>query len=161
MQFGVFCAWLPRCGACRKLYLNNNSFADAGIAVLAEAAARPGALPALKRLFLKNNRITDAGIAALAEAAAKPGALQKLEQLWLGNNPITEAGAGSLARALEAGALPALTELLLPASAKGNADLERVAASRAGLRVAFTMSWKGAASRGRSVEKKRSGNECS
>jgi hypothetical protein len=57
--------------------------------------------------------------------------------LRLHDNPITEAGAGSLARALEAGALPALTELNLPASVEGNADLERVKASRAGLNIGY------------------------
>ena len=58
--------------------------------------------------------------------------------LHLTGDPITEAGAGALARALEAGALPALKTLSrLPSSAKGNADLERVAASRAGLTVEF------------------------
>ena len=60
-----------------------------------------------------------------------------LEKLSLYRNPITDAGAGSLARALEAGALPALETLALPNSAKGNADLERVKASRADLSVYY------------------------
>ena len=63
---------------------------------------------------------------------------QDKTMLDLRNNPITDAGAGSLARALEAGALPALTMLHLPASLKGNADLERVKASRAGLRIYYS-----------------------
>ena len=95
------------------------------------------ALPALERLILNNNQIADAGLAALAEAAAKPGALPALKYLPLAGNQITDAGAGSLARALEAGALPALEFLSLPASLKGNADLERVKASRAGLRIIY------------------------
>ena len=82
--------------------------------------------------------MADAGLAALVEAAAKPGALPALEGLYLdGSNPITDAGAGSLARALEAGALPALIYMQLPPSLKGNADLERVKATRAGLNIYY------------------------
>ena len=105
-EWAVFAAWLPRCGVCKDLQLPNNPMADAGVAALAEAAAQPGALPAL-------------------------------ETLVLDNTPITDAGAGSLARALEAGALPALSKLYLPASLEGNADLERVKASRAGLGIGY------------------------
>merc|ERR1719171_1538310 len=47
-EFAVFAAWLPRCGVCKKLYLENNPMGDAGLAALAEAAAQPGALPSLK-----------------------------------------------------------------------------------------------------------------
>ena len=67
---------------------------------LAEAAAQPGALPALERLYLNNNQGADAGLAAIAEAAAQPGALPALRVLYLDNTQITDAGAGALARSL-------------------------------------------------------------
>merc|ERR1719387_610195 len=82
-EWAVFAAWLPRCGVCKKLDLQNNPMADAGLAALASAAAKPGALPALEKLDLDNNQIADAGPAALAEAAAKPGALPALRELAL------------------------------------------------------------------------------
>merc|ERR1719353_251645 len=90
-EWAVFAAWLPRCGVCKTLDLQNNPMADAGLAALAAAAAQPGALPALETLYLNDNQIADAGLAALAEAAAKPGALPALEELHLEYNQITDA----------------------------------------------------------------------
>ena len=69
--------------------------------------------PALTVLALNDNRIADAGIVALCDVATKPGALLKLRNLFLMGNRVSDVGCKSLASALEAGALPALSELQL------------------------------------------------
>ena len=48
-----------------------------------------------------------------------------------------DAGASALFSPAQAGALPALIQLYLPASLEGNADLERVKASRVGLHIGY------------------------
>lgn len=101
---------LPMCLRCTKLNLGKNSFADEGAAAIAAAAH---ALPALTVLALNDNRIGDDGVSALCDAAARPGALLELRHAFLMNNLVADTGCLALAAALDAGALPSLTELQL------------------------------------------------
>jgi len=106
---------LPRL---KTLDLCNAAIGDAGLVALAPALRR---LPALERLYLVRNPLGDEGLAALVApppppAGAPPpptGGLAKLKTLYLISTQISDAGCATLAAALDSGAMPALSELLL------------------------------------------------
>ena len=88
----------------------------------------------LEQVQLGANDLTDAALATLAEAVAQPGVLPQLDNLMLHWNKFTKAGPSPLARAMEGGALPALKDVTL-GGGKDNEDMQRVKASRKGLKV--------------------------
>ena len=102
----------------KHLYLNNTAIGEVGLVALAPALRR---LPALEYLYLQSNPFGDEGLAALVApppppAGAPPpptGGLAKLKTLYLISTQISDAGCATLAAALDSGALPALSELLL------------------------------------------------
>ena len=82
----------------RDLYLNYNTFGDAGMKALFEGLGR-GAAPSLIILGLIDNQFGPAGAEALA-AALRRGAMPKLEGLGVATNPLGNRGVATLAAEL-------------------------------------------------------------
>ena len=117
--------------SCAQLYLNHSSVGDEGIAVLADACGRGGALQKLVRLSLIGNQIGDKGLEALAWACAHDAALPVLWDLWLSGNRIGCAGATALGKACTEGALAEVTTLTLGQNQIGDVGVEALAAALA------------------------------
>ena len=100
----------------RDLYLNYNTFGDAGMKALFEGLGR-GAAPSLIILGLIDNQFGPAGAEALA-AALRRGAMPKLEGLGVATNPLGNRGVAALAA--EVRKRPAINRLNLCDTALGD-----------------------------------------
>ena len=92
-----------------RLVLNRNPIGSQGLTALALPLRK---LPALRKLGLDNCEIGDEGVASLVADLGKDN-FKALEWLDLLNNRLTDASCDQLVAALDIGAFPRLTKLLI------------------------------------------------